>query len=98
LPDMEGTKLLERLKETEPKMVKIIITGYPSLNNAIEAVNKDADGYILKPFDAGGLLAMIKRRLKKQTKNMKYSEEKVVEYIEARVRQVELEKLKSRDR
>lgn len=93
LPDMEGTELLSRLKETEPKIVKIIITGYLSLNNAIEAMNKGADGYILKPFNAGGLLAMIKRRLKKQTESMKYSERKVAEYIEMRVKQVELEKL-----
>ena len=47
LPDMEGTELLENLKRTEPKMVKIIVTGYPSLQNAVEAVNKGADGYVL---------------------------------------------------
>lgn len=47
LPDMEGTKLLTAMKETTPKMVRIILTGYPSLHNAIEAVNKGADGYII---------------------------------------------------
>jgi len=31
LPDMEGTKLLTTIRETTPKMVKIIVTGYPSL-------------------------------------------------------------------
>lgn len=96
LPDMEGTELLERLKETEPRVLKIIITGYPSLKNAIEAVNKGADGYILKPFDASGLLAMIRKRLKNQRESMKYSEKKVVEYIETRVKQIELEKRKRR--
>ena len=96
LPDMEGTELLQRLKKAEPKMVKVIITGYPSLNNAIEAVNKGADGYILKPFDASGLLAMIRKRLKNQRESMKYSEEKVVEYIETRVKQIELEKGKKK--
>lgn len=96
LPDMEGTDLLQRLKKAEPKMVKVIITGYPSLNNAIEAVNKGADGYILKPFDASGLLAMIRKRLKNQRESMKYSEEKVVEYIETRVKQIELERGKKK--
>lgn len=96
LPDMEGIKLLDKLKETEPKMVKIIITGYPSLSNAIEAVNKGADGYILKPFNAGGLLEMIKRRLKKQSESMKYGEKKVVEYIETQVKQIEMEKWQKR--
>jgi len=92
LPDMEGTKLLERLKEHEPKMVKIIITGYASLQNAIEAVNKGADGYVLKPFDATELLAMIEKHLEKQRESMKYGEKKVTEFIETRVKQIELEK------
>lgn len=92
LPDMEGTKLLERLKEPEPKMVKIIITGYASLQNAIEAVNKGANGYVLKPFDATELLAMIEKHLEKQRESMKYGEKKVTEFIETRVKQIELEK------
>ena len=96
LPDMEGTELLDRLKEAEPKMVKIIITGYPSLKNAVEAVNKGAGGYVLKPFDAGELLATIEKHLKKQRESMKYSEEKVAEFIETRAREIELEKWKKR--
>jgi DNA-binding NtrC family response regulator len=92
LPDMEGTKLLERLKESEPKMVKIIITGYASLQNAMEAVNKGVDGYVLKPFDATELLAMIEKHLEKQRESMKYGEKKVTEFIETRVKQIELEK------
>jgi DNA-binding NtrC family response regulator len=39
LPDFEGTKLLRELKETTPRMAKIMLTGYPSMNNAIDAVN-----------------------------------------------------------
>jgi len=77
-------------------MVKIIVTGYPSLKNAVEAVNKGADGYVLKRFDAGELLAMIEEHLKRQKETMKYSDEKVAEYIETRVREVELGKHKWR--
>jgi DNA-binding NtrC family response regulator len=32
LPDMEGTRLLSEMRDTTPKMVKIIVTGYPSLS------------------------------------------------------------------
>jgi DNA-binding NtrC family response regulator len=38
LPDMEGTRLLTKMKDTVPKMVKIIVTGYPGLQNAIDAI------------------------------------------------------------
>jgi DNA-binding NtrC family response regulator len=91
LPDMEGTKLLNAIKETTPKMVKIIITGYPSLQNAIEAVNKGADAYILKPFDMDNILNKIREHLKKQKEAKKYSQEKVTEFIETRVKELEKE-------
>ena len=43
LQDMEGIELLTKMRDTKPKMRKIIITGYPSLQNAIEAVNRGTD-------------------------------------------------------
>jgi DNA-binding NtrC family response regulator len=89
LPDMEGTKLLKRIKETVPKMRKIILTGYPSIKNAIEAVNQGADAYIVKPFDMDKVLATIKEQLKKQEEEKKYSQEKVTEFIETRVKELE---------
>lgn len=89
LPDMEGTKLLTAMKETTPKMVKIIVTGYPSLQNAIEAVNKGADSYIVKPFNVENVLHKIKKHLKKQQEAKKYSEEKVTEFIETRAKELE---------
>ena len=88
LPDMEGTKLLASMKDTTPKMVKIIVTGYPTLQNAIEAVNEGADGYILKPMKIDNLLKKIKEHLKKQEKNKKYSEQKVTEFIETRAKEL----------
>jgi DNA-binding NtrC family response regulator len=89
LPDMEGTDLLELLRETAPKMRMIIVTGFPSLQNAINAVNKGADGYLLKPVDMKQLLKTIEEQLRKQQEDEKYTEEKVEEYIEARARELE---------
>jgi DNA-binding NtrC family response regulator len=66
LLDMEGTELLHRLEEKQPHMVKIIITGFPTLENAMKTVNEGADGYILKPFDIQKLLEMIKKHLTKK--------------------------------
>jgi len=89
LPDMEGTKLLTAMKDTIPKMIKIIITGYPALQNAIEAVNKGADAYLLKPVNVDTLLSTIKEQLKKQQETRKFTEEKVTEFIETRVKELE---------
>ncbi len=93
LPDMQGTQLLTSMRVTLPKMVKIIVTGYPSLESAKEAVNKGADGYMVKPIlDMNTLLDTVKDHLKKQDEAREYSEMKVAEYIESRGRERETRK------
>jgi len=91
LPDMEGTKLLTTLHEDLPKMVKIMVTGYPSLENAVEALNLGADAYVIKPVKPEKLLALIEEKLEKQSQAEKMTEGKVTEWIETRVRKIELE-------
>jgi DNA-binding NtrC family response regulator len=89
LPDMEGIELLAKMRDTKPKMRKIIVTGYPTLQNAVAAVNKGADAYIMKPFDVEKILKTITEQLKKQKEEKSYSEEKVAEFIETRVKELE---------
>ena len=89
LPDMDGIELLTSMREAAPKMVKIIITGYPSQENTIEAVNRGADGYMVKPYTMEDLLRKIKEQLQKQQEAKKFSEEKVKEFIEARAEEHE---------
>jgi DNA-binding NtrC family response regulator len=97
LPDMDGMELLTKMRETVPEMVKIIITGYPSQENAIEAVNRGADGYIVKPYTTEDLLRKIKEQLQKQREAKKYSEEKVKEFIETRIDELESRTSAKRD-
>lgn len=92
LPDMEGIELLTKFRETTPKIRKIIVTGYPTLQNAVDAVNKGADAYIVKPFDVEKVLKTIQQQLSKQEEERRYSQDKVAEFIEARVRELDLEK------
>ena len=92
LPDMEGIDLLTKIKDTTPRMRKIIITGYPTLQNAVDALNRGADAYILKPFDVEKVLKSIKEQLQKQREEKKYSQDKVAEFIETRVRELDAEK------
>jgi len=89
LPDMDGVELLTSMAQTAPKMVKITITGYPSLDNAVQAVNRGVDGYIVKPFTMEHLLSTIKEHLRKQREAEKYSEDKVKEYVESRIKEMD---------
>lgn len=92
LPDMEGIELLTKFRETTPRMRKVIVTGYPTLQNAVDAVNKGADAYIVKPFDVKKVLKTIQEQLSKQQTEKEYSQERVAEFIEARVRELDMEK------
>lgn len=68
LPDIKGTELLNRLKKIRPDMIKIIITGHPTLESAMKAVNERADGYVLKPFEIKDLLNKVTELLNEKTK------------------------------
>lgn len=88
LPDMMGTELLSKLPVTVPKMEKIMVTGYPSMQNAIKSVNEGADGYLVKPVNAETLLEMIQKHLQKRAEATKYSEQKVAEYMQGRAKEL----------
>jgi len=94
LPDMEGTQLLAKLHENTPKMVKIMVTGYPSLENAMEALNQGADAYVTKPVKPAKLLALIEEKLEEQSQAEKMTEGKVTDWIKIRARKLEEENMK----
>ena len=89
LPDMEGTELLTKLKDTTPRMVKIILTGFPGLQNAVTAINKGVDAYLIKPVNPTELLRVVKEHLNKQKEEKVYSEEKVAKFVESRFKELE---------
>jgi DNA-binding NtrC family response regulator len=86
LPDMEGVELLKLMKDPVPRTRKIMVTGYPSVQNAIAAVNRQADSYLVKPVDIEKLLETVKNQLQLQEEEQHFSETKVAEFIETRVK------------
>jgi DNA-binding NtrC family response regulator len=86
LPDMKGTELLAKLKALQPEIIRIIVTGFPSVENAMKTVNEGAEGYVLKPFNAEELLAMIRKHL----------EEKANEHLRLLTEKTQIEQEQSR--
>jgi DNA-binding NtrC family response regulator len=84
LPDMLGTELLSLLKENVPKTIKIMITGFATLENAVEALNKGADFYMMKPFDPENLIATVRKGLEKQAESRAMTEERIADFIKTR--------------
>jgi len=85
LPDMEGTKLLELAHKLRPRMKKIMVTGYASLENTVISLNEGADAFILKPVDPDMLLAKIKEKLDEQEQDTELDGEKVAQYLEEKL-------------
>jgi DNA-binding response OmpR family regulator len=89
LPDIEGTQLLAQLQEITPETTKIMITGYPSLKNAVDALNYGADSYIMKPIDPAELLKTIRNKLETQKQTEKITKEKLAEWIQSQARKTQ---------
>lgn len=88
LPDMEGTQLIKELQETLPRTMKIMVTGFPALDNAVESLNLGADAYLMKPVNPEKLLAIVKEKLKEQEEVESMSQEKVKDWIKTRVKKL----------
>jgi DNA-binding NtrC family response regulator len=95
LPDIDGVEVLARVHDTVPKIRKIMVTGYPTLQNAVAAANRNADAYLMKPFELDKMLETIKEQLEKQKQERKFSEQRVAEFLQTRVEELSTEEIET---
>lgn len=71
LPDIDGLDLVEEIHRTKPKMIKIVITGFASVENGMRAMEVGADAYLVKPVTSEELVSVVEQKLIKHnnTKN-----------------------------
>ncbi|WP_309491860.1 hypothetical protein [Candidatus Hecatella orcuttiae] len=62
------------------------------MDNAVEAVNRGADAYIMKPLNPQELLKTIKGQLRRQQEDLVMTQEKIAEFIETRAKQLKQER------
>ncbi|HOE16447.1 MAG TPA: sigma-54 dependent transcriptional regulator [Syntrophorhabdaceae bacterium] len=65
MPGLSGVHLVRHIRENFSDMEVMIITGYPSVQGAVEAVKTGAEEYLVKPFTDDELLSAVERTLKK---------------------------------
>lgn len=70
MPDMNGTKVLRKLKQIDPELSIIILTGYSTKEVAIDALRGNADDYLEKPLKVEKALMIIKKVLKKKQREV----------------------------
>jgi signal transduction histidine kinase len=66
MPGLSGMPLLAKIKEHDPDIEVIVITGYGSLETAVESINLKVFSYVAKPFDVLEILETTKRALQKR--------------------------------
>ncbi|MDP2931993.1 MAG: ATP-binding protein [Chloroflexota bacterium] len=85
LPDMDGTELLSTLLKAHPDMMAIMLTGYSSVQNTVQSLNRGAFAYLEKPVEPERLLSVITRGLEKQ--RLVFENRRLVDELEQRNRE-----------
>ncbi len=79
LPDIDGLKVLEKIKGSDPDVIVIMITATKTVKTAVEAMKLGAYDYVTKPFDIDELRLIINRALSNQAleKEVKYLRQEI---------------------
>jgi len=60
----DGFEVIREARQRSPRVVAIILTGYPEIESAIEGIRQQVDDYFVKPCDVESLVQRIEQRLK----------------------------------
>src|SRR5687768_10379606 len=63
LPDGDGLDVLRQIKERSPDTLVIMMTGYSSVENAVEAMKRGAYHYVNKPFNLDEVMMLVEKAL-----------------------------------
>jgi len=63
MPHLDGMEILARARQNNPDCVVIVITGYGTIESAVEAIRKGAYDYVQKPFEPDALVLTVQRAM-----------------------------------
>ncbi len=66
MPGMDGLELLQNVKAVRPTMMFIIMTAYPEIEVAVEAIHLGANDFLIKPFDMELAVFSVKKALEQK--------------------------------
>ena len=65
MPDANGLELLPTIHKHRPKLPVVMVTGYASIDTAVEAIQRGASDYMAKPFTPDELFATARRAIRR---------------------------------
>ncbi len=63
MPDMDGMELTKQLRQSHPEIPVVVMTGYPSVDSAVEALRNKVADYIVKPFNINRLYKLVEAKV-----------------------------------
>jgi len=66
MPKMGGMELLEAMRERYPQTLVVILTGYATIKNAVDAMKKGAYDYLVKPFGPEEILLIVNKIMEEE--------------------------------
>jgi DNA-binding NtrC family response regulator len=66
MPGMDGTQVIESARQRYPGIIAIVITGYGTVKDAVEAIKRGASDFITKPFQFDELAHVLKKALEQR--------------------------------
>lgn len=70
LPDIDGMEILKAVRKEKPDLRVIVMTGYSSMTNAVEAMKLGAIDYLAKPFTDDELILALKNSIEAQRQRL----------------------------
>ncbi|MBI3596767.1 MAG: response regulator [Nitrospirae bacterium] len=65
MPGMDGLKLLQTIKDNQKEIASVVMTGYGTIDNAVEAMKLGAQGFVIKPFSQEELVQSVEDALER---------------------------------
>jgi len=101
MPGMSGVEVLKHCREADPFQICVIITGYATVELAVQATREGAYDFLSKPFNADTLLMTVNRALEhrqllKERKRLQAIEEEIRETARAKAELQKLDAVQSR--
>ena len=74
MPDMDGMEVMKTVRSMDKHVLVLVITGYSTIHDAVEAIKAGAYDCISKPFDFKSMEVIIRRALERHTFSKRFGE------------------------
>lgn len=81
MPKLDGLSLLRAIKKEDAKVPILVVTGYPTVNSAVESLVEGADYYLVKPINLDDLQAKIVKSFEKRRIQQALTSTKIANFI-----------------